>query len=101
MSFTFFPYSTLFRSLFSSLVILYSIMRLFIQVFFGAPANLEDLKPIKYDKLLFSAIGLVVVSIIFGLSADLLYPYFEMAAQDRKSTRLNSSHVSISYAVFC
>src|SRR5699024_12073949 len=24
-----------------------------------------------------------------------------LAAQDRKSTRLNSSHVSISYAVFC
>src|SRR5699024_11327922 len=26
---------------------------------------------------------------------------FELAEQDRKSTRLNSSHVSISYAVFC
>src|SRR4051794_41613203 len=26
---------------------------------------------------------------------------FEDAAQDRKSTRLNSSHPSISYAVFC
>src|SRR5699024_12000126 len=25
----------------------------------------------------------------------------EVAANDRKSTRLNSSHVSISYAVFC
>src|SRR5699024_11551382 len=25
----------------------------------------------------------------------------EMGRQDRKSTRLNSSHVSISYAVFC
>src|SRR5690242_21551354 len=25
----------------------------------------------------------------------------ELAAQDRKSTRLNSSHMSISYAVFC
>src|SRR5699024_11934092 len=25
----------------------------------------------------------------------------EKAAEDRKSTRLNSSHVSISYAVFC
>src|SRR5690349_23715059 len=25
----------------------------------------------------------------------------ELAAQDRKSTRLNSSHVEISYAVFC
>src|SRR5438067_10667804 len=26
---------------------------------------------------------------------------FTLMAQDRKSTRLNSSHVSISYAVFC
>src|SRR5690606_24804491 len=26
---------------------------------------------------------------------------FKFAAQDRKSTRLNSSHVKISYAVFC
>src|SRR5690606_42088107 len=26
---------------------------------------------------------------------------FELARQDRKSTRLNSSHVKISYAVFC
>src|SRR5690625_7061965 len=27
--------------------------------------------------------------------------YFEYARTDRKSTRLNSSHVAISYAVFC
>src|SRR5690348_17552868 len=27
--------------------------------------------------------------------------YTEVAAKDRKSTRLNSSHPSISYAVFC
>jgi len=26
---------------------------------------------------------------------------FELIAQDRKSTRLNSSHITISYAVFC
>src|SRR3712207_7140298 len=26
---------------------------------------------------------------------------FEVAAEDRKSTRLNSSHANISYAVFC
>src|SRR5690242_21388176 len=26
---------------------------------------------------------------------------FELPAEDRKSTRLNSSHMSISYAVFC
>src|SRR5690625_6238349 len=27
--------------------------------------------------------------------------YLHKAAEDRKSTRLNSSHVAISYAVFC
>src|SRR6266480_817502 len=27
--------------------------------------------------------------------------YFPVARRDRKSTRLNSSHMSISYAVFC
>src|SRR5699024_11377401 len=27
--------------------------------------------------------------------------FFEFVKEDRKSTRLNSSHVSISYAVFC
>src|SRR5438067_3746373 len=32
---------------------------------------------------------------------DLLLPAKHAASQDRKSTRLNSSHVSISYAVFC
>src|SRR5690606_40836150 len=51
---------------------------------------------------------------IYGLSAVLLrmltigaefvlHPRFELKAviEDRKSTRLNSSHVKISYAVFC
>src|SRR3712207_8827008 len=32
---------------------------------------------------------------------DLRRAYEEAAAQDRKSTRLNSSHANISYAVFC
>src|SRR5690349_23972336 len=33
--------------------------------------------------------------------ALVLAPTRELALQDRKSTRLNSSHVEISYAVFC
>src|SRR5438874_9910433 len=37
-----------------------------------------------------------------GYHVELLGEYSErQAAQDRKSTRLNSSHVEISYAVFC
>src|SRR2546430_12441125 len=33
--------------------------------------------------------------------AIVLVPTRELAVQDRKSTRLNSSHSQISYAVFC
>src|SRR5436309_9979017 len=32
---------------------------------------------------------------------ELRAPRIPVAAEDRKSTRLNSSHVKISYAVFC
>src|SRR5690554_7613806 len=32
---------------------------------------------------------------------DITADYVETKAKDRKSTRLNSSHVRISYAVFC
>src|SRR5699024_12118431 len=48
---------------------------------------------------------LVAVTIVPALSHTLfkkkLYAEKETQKQDRKSTRLNSSHVSISYAVFC
>src|SRR5690606_41713869 len=36
-----------------------------------------------------------------GLARNLKQQAEELAAADRKSTRLNSSHVKISYAVFC
>src|SRR5207249_7598177 len=36
-----------------------------------------------------------------GERGERLRPLAEEGARDRKSTRLNSSHVSISYAVFC
>src|SRR3712207_7407284 len=34
-------------------------------------------------------------------SSNLIWPVPELLALDRKSTRLNSSHANISYAVFC
>src|SRR5437899_4449836 len=38
-----------------------------------------------------------------GVAAQILYPVAGLATliRDRKSTRLNSSHLGISYAVFC
>src|SRR5699024_11102718 len=39
-----------------------------------------------------------VITALIGMIAGLIFVYFVL---DRKSTRLNSSHVSISYAIFC
>src|SRR5258707_7726857 len=37
----------------------------------------------------------------YGLSVDVEKVFHQKEALDRKSTRLNSSHANISYAVFC
>src|SRR3712207_7381283 len=39
--------------------------------------------------------------VIFDIEAIFLFPWAVLFTQDRKSTRLNSSHANISYAVFC
>src|SRR5690242_21427481 len=47
---------------------------------------------------------LVIPALCHGLGAAGLPPQVQVAVNpelDRKSTRLNSSHMSISYAVFC
>src|SRR5690606_40241637 len=44
--------------------------------------------------------GVVAVAVLISLVATPLAA-FGLAQLDRKSTRLNSSHVKISYAVFC
>src|SRR2546426_6063171 len=68
---TLFPYTTLFRSLFSSISI---------------PA--------------LSAVYTLALYVIGNFSGD-LRELGHSARRDRKSTRLNSSHLVISYAVFC
>src|SRR5207253_7816897 len=58
-----------------------------------------------------SMVGAIVGGIVFGLGSDrvgrraaMIAAFFgglALVPVDRKSTRLNSSHVAISYAVFC
>src|SRR5688572_32325761 len=68
---TLFPYTTLFRSLVPT--------------------------PVRADKLVVVAGGTETDG-----SPPLVQPFgVEFAPEDRKSTRLNSSHSQISYAVFC
>src|SRR3712207_8570309 len=41
------------------------------------------------------------MQIYFAFAPFVLVEQFQVNARDRKSTRLNSSHANISYAVFC
>src|SRR3712207_7092459 len=78
---TLFPYTTLFRSTAR------------IQGCIGVlcPLHIQGL-----TNLLYALLGQAVVLLFIGL-----VQFKESAYPDRKSTRLNSSHANISYAVFC
>src|SRR3712207_7821295 len=75
---TLFPYTTLFRSC------ILSLLHPYVQDSFP---SLKLLFP--FGETLFSHVG------------HFCFPNGKLLKQDRKSTRLNSSHANISYAVFC
>src|SRR5207249_5556977 len=90
---TLFPYTTLFRS--------NGMPRFFRRLAEGV-FDEEDLKKNTYELADFVSAAAQhyefpadqIVAVGYSNGANI-------AARDRKSTRLNSSHVSISYAVFC
>src|SRR5690625_5722273 len=53
----------------------------------------------------FQATSMDDIAAAAGVTKPVLYQHFDsketLYVEDRKSTRLNSSHVAISYAVFC
>src|SRR3712207_8857328 len=85
---TLFPYTTLFRSLWG----VFSAYRWRLLFTYGL-FNLENLLRLAQPFVLGWAIHDLLQSSSVGLAL-----FF---GQDRKSTRLNSSHANISYAVFC
>src|SRR5690606_41452665 len=84
---TLFPYTTLFRSHAVGLV------------------QHQRLHPVQAQGVLLQvgedATGRAHHDVRLALQRGQLWSHGLAAAQDRKSTRLNSSHVKISYAVFC
>src|SRR3712207_6945310 len=83
---TLFPYTTLFRS----------------QVLdgTGSPAASADVA-VEGGRIVEVGTGLDGDEVVDCAGATVLPGLFDCHVQDRKSTRLNSSHANISYAVFC
>src|SRR5438094_7188718 len=81
---TLFPYTTLFRSAGAPLM----------QIEAGVPAQMVD---VLQGAILFFLTAEILVRYLFRIRAKSA----KFAELDRKSTRLNSSHRTISYAVFC
>src|SRR5439155_26919887 len=50
--------------------------------------------PIVFNVLAFAIVAVITIVLVIGIRES-------ATVKDRKSTRLNSSHVAISYAVFC
>src|SRR3712207_7328193 len=82
---TLFPYTTLFRSGFAY----------HIKATGGAPSENVD---IRFDSD--GTAALITGTQTIGQGHETTFPQI-LADRDRKSTRLNSSHANISYAVFC
>src|SRR5699024_11219396 len=83
--FTLFPYTTLFRSP----ILLHNFYRI-------------NFLTIIYNFLIVPIFNFILLPLTFiVIFIFWCLPYIVRISEDRKSTRLNSSHVSISYAVFC
>src|SRR2546426_9229858 len=82
---TLFPYTTLFRSAFYGLLAILPVMAI--------PLMAGGVTPGEVARM----VWVLINTLFFSLAAGMLVSAF----RDRKSTRLNSSHLVISYAVFC
>src|SRR2546430_7633296 len=88
---TLFPYTTLFRSLlYLGCLSLFLLIRIF-----ASDSELDE------ELMLESEVSeLEVANVVTPAKAEIQIDY-DVYFEDRKSTRLNSSHSQISYAVFC
>src|SRR3712207_8006581 len=84
---TLFPYTTLFRSRVSDLLREFGV-------------NIEDLSA-RQESAPFAGTPLFLMEMRLTIPPNVSIGTVRTKLGDRKSTRLNSSHANISYAVFC
>jgi multicomponent Na+:H+ antiporter subunit D len=67
--------------LISSLLVLFSIMRIFINGFWGAPQSYKGEEMVPVRKLLAAPVILVSISVLYGAGSEFVYPYISQAAE--------------------
>jgi multicomponent Na+:H+ antiporter subunit D len=65
--------------LISSLMVLYSVMKIFMNGFWGTPKADYALTNGKVNKMLVPAVLLVIISVLFGVGTESVYPYITQA----------------------
>lgn len=74
--------------LLSSLVVLLSVIRIFIYAFWGTPVDLPKTSKRSYQRMLIPVAALVMLSILYGVGSEWIYPYMT----DASDVLLNPSH---------
>src|SRR5699024_12311208 len=92
---TLFPYTTLFRS-WETRCVYWELQGAAVRRFHN-PTNQKGYLPMRLG---LTELLLIVIIALLALGPG-VSRWLNRWSRDRKSTRLNSSHVSISYAVFC
>ncbi|MFP9130364.1 Na+/H+ antiporter subunit D [Niallia sp. BSM11] len=67
--------------LLSSLLILLSIMKIFINGFWGTPRSYDGEEKVPVKTLMIAPIILIMISILYGVGAEAVYPYISQAAE--------------------
>ncbi|WHY86686.1 Na+/H+ antiporter subunit D [Neobacillus novalis] len=67
--------------LMSSLLILFSIMKIFINGFWGTPRAYEGEEKVPVKTLMIAPVVLVTISVFYGVGSEVIFPYISQAAE--------------------
>ena len=62
------------------LVVLLSVIRIFVYAFWGEPVDLPKTELRPYRNMMIPAVGLVVLSVLYGVGTEWLMPYMTDAS---------------------
>jgi multicomponent Na+:H+ antiporter subunit D len=67
--------------LMSSLLVLFSIMKIFINGFWGTPRAYKDADKVPVSKLMIAPVILITIGVFYGVGSEFVFPYISQAAE--------------------